>query len=84
MKTICIIADRVAISTKRFPAKTILHLSTPDTESAQQTLQKEPQVQRLPEIRIKWILNNIATFTTSTRLSKTNSHHNYRLFKIPT
>jgi len=70
IKIIYIIADRIAISTKRFSKKLILHFYSIYRKCSTYTTKAAPR-QRLPTIRVKWILNNIATFTTSTRLPNT-------------
>jgi len=48
MKSIYIIADRIAISSKLFSAKIILHFSTPYIASVPNTPQKEPQDKDFP------------------------------------
>ena len=59
--------DRITISSKRFPHKIILHFYSIHRKCFAHITKGAPR-QKLPTIRVRWILNNIATFTTSTSL----------------
>jgi hypothetical protein len=76
---IYVIADRITILSKRFLTKIIPHFYPIYRKCSTYTTKGAPR-QRLPIIRVRRILNNIAVFKTPASLPNIyNSHHNTTL-----